>query len=181
MDNLTHTLVGVLVGEATAHTVEHRSGLDPSRRRNLLVTMLAVGSNAPDFDLLISGGKLDYLLHHRGHTHTFVAALLTALLIYLFCELWIRLRKLRATAADRRCLALAALLGPVLHIFMDMTNNYGVHPWWPFDNRWLYGDAVWCRSLMRSPSRRLRPSCCSSPAAPRREAGSRSASECGSL
>jgi inner membrane protein len=25
---------------------------------------------------------------------------------------------------------------------MDFTNNYGVHPFWPIDNRWLYGDAI---------------------------------------
>jgi inner membrane protein len=25
---------------------------------------------------------------------------------------------------------------------MDATNSYGVHPFWPFDNRWYYGDAV---------------------------------------
>lgn len=25
---------------------------------------------------------------------------------------------------------------------MDFTNNYGVHPFWPFSNRWFYGDAV---------------------------------------
>jgi inner membrane protein len=27
-------------------------------------------------------------------------------------------------------------------VALDYTNSYGVHPWWPIDNRWLYGDAV---------------------------------------
>ena len=31
---------------------------------------------------------------------------------------------------------------PLLHIGMDFTNNYGVHPFWPLSNRWFYGDAV---------------------------------------
>jgi inner membrane protein len=29
-----------------------------------------------------------------------------------------------------------------LHLGLDFTNSYGVHPFWPFDNRWFYGDAV---------------------------------------
>ncbi len=34
------------------------------------------------------------------------------------------------------------LFTPLLHIAMDFTNNYGVHPFWPVDNRWFYGDSV---------------------------------------
>jgi inner membrane protein len=28
------------------------------------------------------------------------------------------------------------------HLGLDWTNSYGVHPFWPFDNSWRYGDAV---------------------------------------
>lgn len=35
-----------------------------------------------------------------------------------------------------------ALFTPLLHIAMDFTNTYGVHPFWPLDNHWYYGDAV---------------------------------------
>ena len=34
------------------------------------------------------------------------------------------------------------MLGPLLHLLMDYGNNYGVHPFWPFDNRWVYGDSI---------------------------------------
>jgi inner membrane protein len=34
------------------------------------------------------------------------------------------------------------LAGGVLHITMDSWNVYGVHPFWPLYNGWLYGDAV---------------------------------------
>ncbi len=34
------------------------------------------------------------------------------------------------------------LLTPLLHIGMDFTNNYGVHPFWPLNNQWFYGDSV---------------------------------------
>jgi inner membrane protein len=43
---------------------------------------------------------------------------------------------------DWRWLWGLALLGPVLHMTMDFTNNYGVHPFWPLYNGWLYGDSV---------------------------------------
>jgi len=34
------------------------------------------------------------------------------------------------------------LLGVALHLGTDALNSYGVHPFWPLDNRWLYGDSV---------------------------------------
>jgi inner membrane protein len=37
--------------------------------------------------------------------------------------------------------AMAAALGS--HILADSWNSYGVHPFWPLDNRWLYGDSVY--------------------------------------
>jgi inner membrane protein len=30
----------------------------------------------------------------------------------------------------------------LLHLAMDYTNNYGVHPFWPFYDGWVYGDSV---------------------------------------
>ncbi len=146
MDNVTHTLIGVLVGETAATIAKPSSeGLSREQRRSLFVTMMAVGSNLPDLDFLystVTGSKLDYLLHHRGHTHTFVVSILIAAVLWLACELWARRRDQRIARSDRIALIAIALLAPVLHIFMDMANNYGVHPWWPFDNRWIYGDSV---------------------------------------
>jgi inner membrane protein len=146
MDNVTHTLIGVLVGEAAARFTKPSSdGLSQTQRRSLFVTTMAIGSNVPDLDFLystITGSKLDYLLHHRGHTHTFVVAALIAGVLWAGYTLWSRRRELRFSHSDRLALMGIALLAPVLHILMDMTNNYGVHPWWPFDNRWTFGDAV---------------------------------------
>jgi hypothetical protein len=28
------------------------------------------------------------------------------------------------------------------HLVLDWTNSYGIHPFWPFDDRWKYGDSV---------------------------------------
>jgi inner membrane protein len=35
-----------------------------------------------------------------------------------------------------------ALFGTLLHLGMDSLNSYGVHPFWPFNNEWFYGDSV---------------------------------------
>jgi inner membrane protein len=52
----------------------------------------------------------------------------------------------RARAApspdDSRWLAGLLLASALSHLALDWTNSYGVHPFWPFDDRWRYGDAV---------------------------------------
>src|SRR5690606_37864514 len=87
MDNVTHTLIGVLIGETAANvTKPSPHGLSQQQRRSLFVTTMAIGSNLPDLDFLystITGSKLDYLLHHRGHTHTFVVGILIAAVLWL--------------------------------------------------------------------------------------------------
>jgi inner membrane protein len=146
MDNITHTLIGVLVGEAAARgTSSARSALEPAARRNLLVTMMGVGSNLPDLDFIystITGSKLDYLLHHRGHTHTLAGIVGVALLLAWGAHWWVRRRGVQATRADHWTIWLIALLAPSLHIAMDAANNYGVHPWWPINSQWFYGDSI---------------------------------------
>lgn len=146
MDNLTHTLIGVLVGETVAQTTPATTGgLPQQQRRNLFVTLMAIGSNLPDLDFLysaITGNQLDYLLQHRGHTHTVVGALVTAGLLFVTCEAWCRWRKWTLSRADRLQIAGLTVLALLMHIAMDFTNSYGVHPFWPFYNGWLYGDSV---------------------------------------
>jgi inner membrane protein len=146
LDNVTHTLISVLVGESAARaTADVRSGLPGATRRNLMVSLMAVGGNLPDLDFLysaVTGDKLDYLLHHRGHTHTVIGALAAAALLLIATDVWLRWKRLRPTRPDRIVLLAIALAAPLLHIAMDSLNNYGVHPFWPFYDGWLYGDSV---------------------------------------
>jgi len=146
LDNVTHTLVGALLGETAARSVLPMADRVQSNiRRSLFMAVMIVGSNLPDSDLLYSfgsGDKLRYLLEHRGHTHTVFGALLGSALMLVACRLWQRWRKTPLQARDRQVLVALAVLAPLLHIAMDACNSYGVHPWWPFDNRWLYGDSV---------------------------------------
>ncbi|MET7426470.1 metal-dependent hydrolase [Dactylosporangium sp. NPDC005555] len=145
MDNLTHTLISVLVGEAVHRSLPPSQNLSDRQRRGVAITVMAVGGNLPDADVIYTtwaGTTLDYLLHHRGHTHTVVGAVGLSLLLFLAVRLWWRIRKVTPQRDDLWFLAAVSVLAPLLHIALDFTNNYGVHPFWPFDNRWHYGDAV---------------------------------------
>ncbi len=146
MDNLTHSLIGLLAGETACRVFRAcNSTLPEPTRRGLTLTLMVVGSNLPDADFLyagLTGNKLDYLLHHRGHTHTLVGVLGAALLMYAVSLAWLRWRQLVPSSWDRRWLLSVALAAPLLHLLMDGANNYGVHPFWPFYNGWLYGDSI---------------------------------------
>jgi inner membrane protein len=89
----------------------------------------------------VTGGKIGYLLHHRGHTHTLLGGvplgLLAALAIMALAG-----QKERLVPADRRWLLSLGAIGPLVHVAMDGWNIYGVHPFWPIYNGWFYGDAV---------------------------------------
>lgn len=145
MDNVTHTLIGVLAGEAVHRFLPPSAVLSDRARRTVAIGVLAVGGNLPDADVLyttVAGTTGDYLLHHRGYTHTFIAALGASVLLYLAVRLWWRYRGIRPRPADTWLLVGLSLAGPHLHLALDFTNNYGIHPFWPVDNRWYYGDAV---------------------------------------
>jgi inner membrane protein len=148
MDNLTHTIVGLAVGAALhASAAPEPLAADQRSRHRLALTACALASNFPDLDLFLTRllpAPLGYLLEHRGHTHTFLLELPQALLLCaLIWLLWPAARRLLGTSARARAvLAGAVVLGFVLHISMDYLNSYGVHPFYPFDNRWLYGDMV---------------------------------------
>src|SRR5262245_59270863 len=106
MDNVTHALFGVLVAEALHRTVPpSEPGLAPRDRRRSLVWLLVAGSNLPDLDFVyarITPGKLGYLLHHRGHSHTFVAALAFGALLFFTARVVLRRRSPSPSSEDQR-------------------------------------------------------------------------------
>lgn len=145
MDNLTHTLISVMVGEAVHRSLPPSAVLSDRARRGVAITVMAVGGNLPDADVFYTGwagSTLDYLLHHRGHTHTVLGALGLSVVLFLAVRLWWRWRKVQPAPRDLWFLAGLSVLAPLLHIGLDFTNSYGVHPFWPVDNGWHYGDAV---------------------------------------
>lgn len=148
MDNLTHSLTGLALGELAHRSLpaEPDAGRQQVRRRLLMVTSWAA-SNIPDLDLVLTPlaqRPLGYLLHHRGHTHTLLYAIPQAfVLLLLVWLLWPAARALlRESRAARGGVLAMAAAGLALHLGMDFLNVYGIHPFHPFDGRWLYGDLV---------------------------------------
>jgi inner membrane protein len=136
MDNLTHSLVGLVAAKA---------GLE--RLSPMATTVCVLAANAPDLDILTTlGGKWFYLHNHRGITHSIVGTLTLALLIpalFYACDLILaRIRK-RPPRIKFRGLLVASLILSASHPLMDWTNNYGVRPLLPLSGRWFYGDLVY--------------------------------------
>lgn len=133
MDNLTHTLIGITV----AHSLPKKF------RKPEIYWASVIGNNLPDSDVLqrfIPGtSELDYLVHHRGYTHNFFLAFILA---YVGAALATLISKPKGQRKVTTPLYLFTLLGCFLHIGADFMNSYGVHPFSPFYNQWLYGDSV---------------------------------------
>jgi inner membrane protein len=147
MDNVSHSLAGLLLAESAIRLRVRRGGVQTSGRFRAVAAIASMlGANLPDADLLYTGSggnRLYYMLYHRGYTHTVVIAVLGALL--LWCAGMLALRWSTRTAPskqDRRWLLGLLLVSLLSHLVLDWTNSYGVHPFWPIDNRWRYGDAV---------------------------------------
>jgi inner membrane protein len=121
MDNLTHTLTGVVMS---------RAGLDRCHPRSGLLLILA--ANAPDIDILAAfGGKLNYFMWHRGITHSIATAPLLALLpVLVVCAVSRSMRGWKAAYV-------LSLIGVASHLLLDWTNTYGVRLLLPFSPRWL--------------------------------------------
>jgi inner membrane protein len=52
MDNVTHTLISVLVGEAIHRSVPPSAILSDRARRGVAITVMAVGGNLPNADII---------------------------------------------------------------------------------------------------------------------------------
>jgi inner membrane protein len=125
MDNLTHTLTGLMVARAGLHRTTPGATL-----------ALALASNLPDLDVIAGlGGTAAYLEHHRGLTHSVLGAPLLALLLAA---------ALRRTVGGSRFPALLACasLGTALHVVMDLWTTYGTRVLAPFDAGWHSWDIV---------------------------------------
>ena len=136
MENITHSLLGATLAELALPTAATRS------QRRVFSVVGIVAANLPDLDLIytsLSAPPIGYLLHHRGHTHTLIGLAGQAVLLGGVCMLPAIRRRLADLRPRLWALIAVSLLG---HLILDSWNSYGVHPFWPLDNRWLYGDAI---------------------------------------
>ena len=159
VDNITHTLAGLLLANAIVHYRATRiPGLAADVRTDFAQTAAVtgvIGANLPDADVpwhwVLQGlgiyDDLQLLLHHRGWTHTLLGAAIWIPLLAGTALLWRRWQSRRSGAradltGEFQCLVTLSALAVLSHILLDFTNDYGVHPLSPFSNRWFYGDTV---------------------------------------
>src|ERR1700704_310898 len=127
MDNITHTLVGLMLSRAGGFG----SSKAPGEKSAPLMLMLA--ANAPDMDTFnVFTDNLRYLQVHRGYTHSLLFMPLVALAPLLLVKAFTRTRFTLATLA-----AYAGCLIAVLsHLLLDWTNVYGIRLMMPFSAKW---------------------------------------------
>ena len=137
MDNITHSLVGVALGDLAMGRRATKG------QRPLFIGAGVVAANLPDIDIAyswITPAPLGYLLHHRGHTHTVTGLAVLALAMMAAYWSFPTVRKMRLSGRMRFWLLVAVALAS--HLALDSLNSYGIHPFYPFNNRWYFGDAV---------------------------------------
>ena len=158
VDNVTHSLAGLLLAECSWQARQARVGEVRAGAGYRTVAAIAgvVAANLPDVDVPYGAARrldsLASLLQHRGYTHTVLAAAIGAVLTWAV-TLGVWRWRARGTGAvahgatpdgatDRRWLFGLIAVAVSSHLALDWTNDYGVHPLSPFDNTWHYGDAV---------------------------------------
>jgi len=139
MDNLTHSLVGAVMGQA---------GL--KRTTGLAMPALIIGANLPDVDAAcffwLHG--TEHLAFRRGITHGPPALVLLPLILAGLLWGWDRWQTKRGTRPEARLpvrfgwLYLMAFIGCLSHPFFDWLNVYGIRLLEPFSSQWFYGDTL---------------------------------------
>lgn len=150
MDNLTHSLVGAVLGQA---------GL--KRTTGLAMPALIIGANLPDVDAAcffwLEG--TEHLAFRRGITHGPPALVLLPLVLAGMLWGWDRWQTKRGTRPEARLpvrfgwLYAMAFIGCLSHPFFDWLNVYGIRLLEPFSSQWFYGDTlfiidVWLWALL---------------------------------
>ncbi|GMM93826.1 metal-dependent hydrolase [Qipengyuania sp. MTN3-11] len=139
MDNLTHGLVGALIGQA---------GL--KRKTGLAMPALIVGANLPDVDAAcffwLDG--VEHLGFRRGITHGPIAWVLLPLVLAGLLWGYDRWQAGRGKRPEKRLpvsfkwLYLLSFIACLTHPALDWLNVYGIRLLEPFSSRWFYGDVL---------------------------------------
>ncbi|MEZ5400640.1 MAG: metal-dependent hydrolase [Bryobacteraceae bacterium] len=122
MDNLTHTLTGIMLSRAGLGRWSPRASV-----------LMALAANVPDIDVLwgIPFGTAAYLDVHRGFSHGVATIPLMAALPVALVGLWRRPPNfpwLRAWTL--------AIVAVASHLLLDLTNIYGIRLGSPFSQTW---------------------------------------------
>ncbi len=137
MDNLTHSLIGAVLGQA---------GL--RRRTGLAMPALIIAANIPDIDAGCTIYGIESLAMRRGITHGPIAMLVLPLVLAGGLFWFDRWQARRGTRPEGRLpvhfgwLFALCLIGCLTHPAFDWLNNYGIRLLEPFSSQWFYGDTL---------------------------------------
>ncbi len=139
MDNLTHSLVGALIGQA---------GL--KKKTGLAMPALIIGANIPDLDAAcffwLDG--VEHLGFRRGITHGPIAWVLLPLALAAILWAFDRWQAKHGKRPEKRLpvsfkwLFLLSFIACLSHPALDWMNTYGIRLLEPFSHQWFYGDTL---------------------------------------
>ena len=142
MDNLTHSLVGALLGQM---------GL--KEKTGLAMPTLIIAANLPDLDAGCAIYGIESLSMRRGITHGPIALILVPVLLWALMigfdrwQAWRGKRPAGRLPVHKGWLLALAYIGCLSHPALDWLNNYGVRLLEPFSPRWFYGDSIFIIDL----------------------------------
>ena len=126
LDTPTHGLIGRLVARA----------IWPEKAQSGLVNVVTVCSLLPDLDVLVPGGGLEYLVSHRGISHSFIGVG-----VFAWGVAWVA-RKMGVRSHSFAQVYAASLLGFLSHVFFDMVTTFGTLVFAPFTDTRVAWDAL---------------------------------------
>jgi inner membrane protein len=130
LDNLTHSMVGALLGQTGLKRLTGRA-----------MATLIIAANIPDIDALASVFGTESLAMRRGITHGPIALLVLPLLLTGLVLLYNRWRPANQPVRAAPLLLLA-YIGTLSHPALDWLNSYGIRLLEPFSSRWFAGDTL---------------------------------------
>lgn len=142
MDNLTHSLVGALLGQMAL-----------KKKTGLAMPTLIIAANLPDIDAGCAVYGIESLAMRRGITHGPIALILLPILLWglmIAFDRWQERRGKRPAERlpiDKGWLLALAYIGCFSHPALDWLNNYGIRLLEPFSHRWFYGDSIFIIDL----------------------------------
>lgn len=137
MDNVTHFLIGAVLGQA---------GL--KRKTGLAMPALIIAANIPDIDAPCVVFGVESLAMRRGITHGPIAMLVLPVLLAGALTAFDRWQTRRGVRPPARLplhfgwLLALCYIGALSHPLFDWFNNYGIRLLEPFSSRWFYGDVL---------------------------------------
>ncbi|HWQ41345.1 MAG TPA: metal-dependent hydrolase [Desulfosporosinus sp.] len=127
MDPITHGLIGIALSTLSGHVMQLN---DP------VFLGCTLGAMLPDLDIIAHvKGRLNYLLKHRGASHSLIA--LTGMALGLSSALNFLL-----PTTSWMTVFFWTLIGTMSHGIIDLLNSYGAELLWPFSRKKITVDMI---------------------------------------